>query len=320
MSKRPKVFLSGAPFWYPLLGSASLLMGLESISFMGTLPFALQCISGLVLVANLGMLMSCRNVFGRWLGRTKYPEIGAMLSGIVFIINSLGFSFSVTEHIPPSTLDLAQWMLTISFICSLTMLIIPILTLSASFYYIEDKEGDVRKREFHPPMSDHNYVWKDLVQKKHIRVGDKLMLRKLFGSSVIREAKGMEWQAWHVDDVGKANKAITVFGEDIVSARRSASYIMMTDSDLIVVAPREINAACITEVSETAKRVQMLNQAAREEEEWRTQQKKAEVASLQNQLSPQILPILIEDHTSRMDRLFAQAIGTPYIPVVVDKN
>jgi hypothetical protein len=132
MSKRPQVFLNGAPVWYPLLGVVQII----AVSAMGHLPVTLLAISGLVLVANLVMLLSCRSAtttperkyhdavleaylsvipevkqsekfFSRWLGRMKSPYIGLVLSELVSLTdlcNIILFDAAMTPNLGLLTL------------------------------------------------------------------------------------------------------------------------------------------------------------------------------------------------------------------------
>jgi hypothetical protein len=181
MSQRPPVLLNGAPIWYPLLGSATLLAVLGVTLSTEGLPFLLSCLSGLVIVANLGILMSCRSAIGQWLGRTKYAEIGVLLSGVVSFIDLFN-----SPEIPFTTSGLEMFMLLIIMSMS--------FSLMASYYYIEDSEGRMvgRPKTFGAKKED---VWRDLLQGNLygicIHSSDKLMQRKLFGPSVIYTAKGM---------------------------------------------------------------------------------------------------------------------------------
>jgi hypothetical protein len=325
MSERKTVFLDGAPIWYPLLGSVPLLVGLEAIYSVGSLPFVLSIISWSAFVINLGMLLSCRSAFGRWLGRTKYPDMGLLLSSCVFIIN--GFIFMSSDGISDTTHTPAVFTIFSILICSMIMAILACVTSSIASYYIEDSEGhQVSEFELYVDGSpyDDNDVWTYCMQKKRIRSGDKLMCRTLFGSRLVRETQGLEWRAWHVDHIGDDKETIMVFGHDITSARQSAAQMLKVDPDFIVVAPKEMDKSCAAEFLETAKRVQTMKEvhqrAVMEENARQKQEKKAEVDALQNQVSSQISHPILENHATRMDRLFTQAIGTPYTAVVVDRN
>jgi hypothetical protein len=300
MPERKPVFLNGAPFWSPLLVSIMLLSASVTTHYLGgSLPVALQCLGGILFIANLGTLMSCRSAFGRWLGRTKYPEISVMLSGALSFANVIILPHPETDI---TSVCFALVLFT-SVLISLGVFALGILCFNS--YHIEDSEGNVvAVRDCSPPgkVRDITQVWNDLVQKKSIRSGDRLMQRKLFGSSQVCAAEGLEWLAWRSEDIGNENKAILVFGRDIASARQSAAQQMSADPDLIVVAPRVMYGACATRLDEAAKH-----------QERRKQEEKAEVAALQAQICPENSPLMLEeDHLTRMDRLFYEAIDAPY--------
>jgi hypothetical protein len=167
MSERKTIFLNGAPFWYPLSGSViSLATSVITHSIAG-LPFVLQCISGLVLIANLSMLMSCWSTFGRWLGRTKCPDVVMLFSGLVSLID-LG-ALPDTHMTPSLDIFITGAIFLMTFI-TLAFSALALLTLFSDSYYLEDSEGQmVSLPNCRPPNS-----------------GDRLMQRKLFGSSLVR--------------------------------------------------------------------------------------------------------------------------------------
>jgi hypothetical protein len=106
------------------------------------------------------------------------------------------------------------------------------------------------------------------------------LMHKLFGSSIGREAEGLEeWLAWPANDVGDEEKAILVFGFNPIAARQCAAQLMDINPDMVSVAPRGSS--------------------------W---------------VSPRTSRPMLENHTTRMDRMFTQAIGAPYNPVSVEKN
>jgi hypothetical protein len=292
MSEQKPVFLNGSPFWYPLLGSVTSLATLGITHSIGGLPFALQCITELAFVANLSMLMSCWSACGRWLGRTKYPDMCVILSGLVSVID-LGNRIISDAPITPSLLMLALGTIILSMASMMVF-----ATLFNASYYLEDSEGNmVCKPESSVVNSNDMHaetVWKRFLRSKRIRSGYKLMQRKLFGPSLVRVVEGLEWRALHVDDIGKFDMSVVVFGHDIVSARQSAAYIMMVDPELIVISPK---GSHFVELAETIKQQRL--------------KKKADVAELQNQIYPDNSSLLTEDHATRMDHLFTQAINSP---------
>jgi hypothetical protein len=320
MSERKPVFLNGSPFWFPLLGLGTLLATSVITHSVGHLPFVFQCLSGLMVVANLGMLMSCRSAFSRWLGRTKYPEIGLLLSVIVSFTSVLNLQ-DVSHHNIPGLA-----MFTIATLCLLLACsAMAAMTLLSETYYIEDSEGHMVCKP--TPLIviivniGINDLWNDLVQKKSIRSGDRLMQRKLLASYPVRVAEGLEWLAWRSEDIGNQDKATVVFGRDIASARQTAAQILNADPDLIVIAPRVIDGACAIKLDEAAKHQKLRYQAAMEEQERRKQEEKAEMVALQAQICPENSPLILEeDHATRMDRLFYEAIDASYSFASIAKN
>jgi hypothetical protein len=310
MSKRTTVFLNGAAFKRPLIG-----LGLSSMAsglFIGSHSHILL-ISLLLVMVNTGMLLACKSSFGRWLGRNQLPQVGLALS-------LLGFGFACLISMPYFAINnpLLSMLSFMGGVSSFGAAFGSLLVTGVNFsYYTEDSHGQM--------IEDGNdyygfayVVWKSLLNAKKICSGDKLMRRGWFGSSLIREAKGLEWLAWHADNVG--DDTIVVFGPDIASARQSAAQLMNVAPEMIVIAPREMYAAYATKLHEAAQQQKARYQAIREEEERQRLIRIAEVAVLQAQICPENSPFLLEDHAIRMDRLFAQAIGANSDFASINKN
>jgi transcriptional regulator with XRE-family HTH domain len=287
MSKRPTLFLNGASFLSPLLGLAFSLMALGITASPG-LPSALSLISGLIFAMNLGMLLGCKSSLGRWLGRNHLPQVALSLSIIgIGCLESIAF-FHKVAGLPG--------LFGASLLFSLASVIL-LITYFSSSYYMEDGHEQMTwttdPRVIPSIDVSTDATWESLLRTQTIRSGDRLMRRGWFGSSRVREAEGMEWLAWRIEDVGNAEKAIVVFGKNITSARQSAAQLMNVEPDLIVVAPK---ASRLAELAEFTKQQRL--------------KKQEEVDALQNQICPENFSFLMENHTTRMDRLFTQAIGT----------
>jgi hypothetical protein len=308
MFKRSKVSLNGAAFKRPLIGlELSLIASGLAFEFS-----SVSLITGLMLVMmNTGMLLAYKRSLGRWLGRTHLPQVGLLFSLLWFSCSCL-ISANHSHH---GLLLFSGALVSLLSVCLL------IVNIGDSSYYIENDQGQITWEGGDCAGDASACVeWKSLLKARKIRSGDRLMRRELFGSYLLRAAEGMEWLAWRSEDIGNTEKATVVFGPDIASARQSAAQLMNVDPDLIVIAPGEMDGACATKLDEAAQQQKARYQVVREEEKRRKQEKKAEAAALQNSICPENSPFLLENHTTRMDRLFAQAIDATASPIFVDKN
>jgi hypothetical protein len=306
MSERKTVFLNGAAFWYPLVGSIFSLasLGISSVGSGFHVPFV---VLGGILSFNLMMLLSCRSAFGRWLGRTKLHDIGFALSSLLLLVASLALSGSSISNIT-ALFGFTSW------ISSLLCLIFSLTTSVTASSYIEDSQGQMVDRFDGESLQA-------VMKGRVLRSGDRLMRRNWFGSALIHSVEGIEWLAWRPQDIGNDEKAITVFGRDIASARQYAAPIMSINPDLILVVPKETKEVFTTELDELARQYKLRQQAALDEEERLEQEQKAEVDALQNRICSENSPLLLEEnHATHMNRLFAQAIGAPHNLIIVDKN
>jgi hypothetical protein len=311
MPEQKAVFLNGAAFWYPLVSSGFALtsLGMRPMEDVIHVPLA---ITGGMLIINLLMLLSCRSAFGRWLGRTKCNDIGLALSCFVSMIIAVSPAFGIeTNFISfPAFFILIFAMFTLSF---------AFVTLLTESFYVENTQGQMTYQ-----LNTDGYNWKSLLKKRTIRSGYKLMQRKLFGPSLVRAAEGMEWLAWRIEDIGNQYASVVVFGDNMASARKSAAQLLNVEPELIVIVAKEMESACSTELTKAAEQAEQTKNAQQradsKEEERRRQEKKAKVIELQNQICPENSPLLLENHTNRMDRLFSQAIGLNHDPVSVDKR